>query len=106
MRETELIERCREGDEHAFRHLVEIHHDRVYRVAYAVTGSSMEAEDVAQETFLKAWRSLKQFRGGSSLSTWLTRIALNAGRDSLRRQRSRETVRQVLRALQMQQGHV
>lgn len=87
MTEDELIARCRGGDEDAFRHLVETYHERVYRTAYALTANPDDASEVVQETFLKAWRGIGQFRGEATLGTWLTRLALNAGSDYLRRQR-------------------
>lgn len=90
--EAELIARCRAGDQEAFRRLVETHHQRVYRTAYAVTADAAEASEVAQETFVKAWRRLGRFRGNASLATWLTRLALNTARDQLCRQRVRDAL--------------
>jgi RNA polymerase sigma-70 factor, ECF subfamily len=87
--ETDLVERCQAGDQDAFRCIVETYHDRVFRVGYALTSDPDAAAEVVQETFLKAWRALPRFRGEASLATWLTRLALNAGRDHLRRERSR-----------------
>lgn len=67
--ERDLVRRCRSGDPEAFGCLVELHHERVYRTAFALTGESGAAEDVEQETFLRAWRSLRRFRGEASLAT-------------------------------------
>jgi len=85
--ERELVRRCRSGDPKAFRHLVETHHERVYRTAFALTADPEVAQEVVQETFLRAWRGLGRFRGEASLATWLTRLAVSAGTDELRRQR-------------------
>src|SRR5919198_4926025 len=87
--DSRLIARCRAGDQDAFRELVEQHHERVYRTAFAVTANPVDASDVEQETFVRAWQGLRQFRGEASLATWLTRLALNAARDHLRRRRTR-----------------
>src|SRR5919202_6775931 len=97
--EHALAERCRAGDENAFRQLVELHHDRVYRVAYALTANEEDAGDVTQETWLRAWRALRRFRGEAALGTWLTRLALNAARDHLRRRRAWAALQRVLHGL-------
>jgi RNA polymerase sigma-70 factor (ECF subfamily) len=85
--EAALLARCRTGDEGAFRRLMDLHHQHVYRTSFALTGDADTAADITQETFLKAWRGLPSFRGNAALSTWLTRLALNAARDHLRRRR-------------------
>ncbi len=93
--ESELIERCRGGDQDAFRVLVQAHHDRVYRTAYAMTSSRDDASEIVQETFVKAWRGLERFRGDASLATWLTRLSLNTAKDHLRRARARHEANRV-----------
>ena len=90
--ERSLIARCRQGDQEAFRLLLERHHQTVYRVAYALTSNPTDAAEIVHETFIKAWRSLGSFRHDATLATWLTRVALNTGRDHLRRQRTREFI--------------
>lgn len=85
--ESELVARSRRGDHEAFRALVEAHHERVYRTAYAVTTDAGDANEITQETFIKAWRGLARFRGDASFATWVTRLALNAARDHLRKSR-------------------
>ena len=83
-----LVERAKDGDEEAFESLVSQYERFVYNVACRVLSSSSQpqdmAEDIAQETFLKAWRSLSKFRGGSTFSTWLFRIAVNCAKDAVR----------------------
>lgn len=79
------LERARKGDEEAFRELVERHGTDVFRLAYRLTGSRENAEDVVQETFLKAYRSLHRFDARSAFGTWIHRIAANCALDHLRR---------------------
>ena len=74
----------------AFQAIMRNNNRRLYRVARGVLGDDAEAEDVVQESFVKAFRSLASFRGESSLATWLTRIAINEAR--ARRRRRRPTV--------------
>ena len=72
-----LIERVLGGDRQAFGALVRSHERRVFRVTLAVLGQVEDAEDAMQETFIKAYRHLSQFRRESRFTTWLTRIAVN-----------------------------
>ncbi len=75
--EFELVQRAQHGDEKAFEELV-IQHDRqVLNVAYSMTGSLADAQDIYQETFLRAYRALPGFRFQSSFRTWLLRITVN-----------------------------
>ena len=72
-----LVARVLEGDRRCFELLVRRHERRVFRVALAVLGNIEDAEDAMQETFIKAFRHLDQFRAESRFTTWLTRIAVN-----------------------------
>jgi RNA polymerase sigma-70 factor (ECF subfamily) len=72
-----LIERFRRGDREAFDKIVARYRLDVYRIARRMTGTHEDADDVAQETFLRAYGALAGFRGESALKTWLCRIALN-----------------------------
>jgi RNA polymerase sigma-70 factor (ECF subfamily) len=72
-----LIERLKQGDSEAFAELVEQYSNAIYRIALRFTSESQDAEDVLQETFIKAYKALPEFEGRSSLSTWLYRIAVN-----------------------------
>ena len=87
--ENDLIERSKSGDMAAFGQLVRIHQAMAMRVAYLVVRDHSEAEDVTQDAFVKAHRSLSSFRGGSPFRPWLLRIvrneALNRVRSSKRR---------------------
>jgi RNA polymerase sigma-70 factor, ECF subfamily len=83
--EDALVEAARGGDEHAFAELVSLYGRMVISLGYAATLSEAEAEDLAQETFLAAWRGLPRFRGECAFSTWLYRLARNAATDRHRR---------------------
>ena len=80
MSETELIQRARAGDADAFGELVERHKVAVYRAARAAIRSADEAEDVAQEAFVAAYRKLGEFRGEATFKTWLLAITWNFAR--------------------------
>ena len=84
------VARARGGDSEAFRLLVERHSRSVYKVAFRITGRAEDAEDVVQETFLKAYRQLDRFEERSSFGTWLHRIAWNCAVDLLRARPKRE----------------
>jgi RNA polymerase sigma-70 factor (ECF subfamily) len=75
------------GDRDAFRVVVERHSRSLFRLAYRMTGNEQDAEDVVQETFLRAYRQLNRFESRSSFSTWLYRIAVNCSLDSSRKRR-------------------
>jgi RNA polymerase sigma-70 factor (ECF subfamily) len=74
-----LVERILAGDRRAFEPLVRRHERRVFRVTLAVLGNVEDAEEAMQDTFVKAFRHLDQFRKESRFTTWLTRIAINEG---------------------------
>ncbi|MFB3890432.1 MAG: sigma-70 family RNA polymerase sigma factor [Phycisphaerae bacterium] len=83
-----LVERCRKGDLRAFEALVAKYQDRVYNMVLRMVGRAADAEELAQETFLKALEKIGQFRGASGFYTWLFRIAANLA-ISLRRRNGR-----------------
>jgi RNA polymerase sigma-70 factor (ECF subfamily) len=87
--DASLLELARAGDRSAFGRLVRKHHARVYRLALHLTGSRGEADDVTQETFVRAWRAIDRFDGRAELFTWLYRICVNVSLN-LRRSRKRE----------------
>ena len=84
------VARARGGDTEAFRALVERHSPLVFRVAYRLTGNPHDADDVVQETFLRAFRRLELFEDRSHFASWLYRIAANCAYDLLRGRRRRE----------------
>jgi RNA polymerase sigma-70 factor (ECF subfamily) len=83
--DTDLISLAAAGDPAAFQSLVERHRSMVYRVAYQFAGNHHDAEDIAQEVFLKVYRSLDRFRQDAQLSSWMYRIVMNACIDHRRR---------------------
>ena len=82
---------ARDGDSEAFRALVERHSRAVYRLAHRMTGSPQDAEDVVQETFLKAYKQLSRFESRANFGTWLHRIAVNCSIDLIRSRPHRES---------------
>ena len=85
--DAQLMALCQNGDRAAFDRLVTKYRNQVYATIYNLARNEEEAWDLAQETFLKAWRHIAQFRGQSKLSTWLHRIATNVTIDWVRRKR-------------------
>jgi RNA polymerase sigma-70 factor (ECF subfamily) len=85
--EAELVQRARNRDEAAIRSIMQSNNRRLYRLARGILRNDSEAEDVVQETYLRAFTHLQDFRGDSSLATWLARIAMNEALGRLRRQR-------------------
>src|SRR5437764_2048403 len=89
--DSQLIERAQRGDSAAYEEIVQRYQQIVFRTAYVITGSSADAEDAAQEGFVKAFWALDRFRIGADLRPWLLRIVANEARNrirsSVRRQR-------------------
>ncbi|WP_321476256.1 RNA polymerase sigma factor [uncultured Paludibaculum sp.] len=90
--EQPLVDRARRGDAAAFGELISKYERRVYRMARQITQNDEDAEDVLQETFLKAFEHLDSFQGQSKFYTWLTRIAVNESLMKLRKRKSDRTV--------------
>ena len=83
--ERELIEGCRRGERDAFRALFETYQDRIYSIALRFSGDEALAMDIAQDTFLKLFSSMAEFRGDSSFGTWVYRLVVNSCLDHKRR---------------------
>lgn len=90
--EAGLVAKAKAGDSSAFSELVEHYERRVFRMAKQITQNEEDAEDVLQETFLKAYSHLEDFQGNSKFYTWLVRIAVNEALMKLRKRRSDKTV--------------
>jgi RNA polymerase sigma-70 factor (ECF subfamily) len=88
--ELELIERLKQGDEAAFRTLVERYQDLVYNTALGVVQNDTDAEDVAQEVFIQVYRSIGSFKSEAKLSTWIYRITTTRALDLLRARKSKK----------------
>ncbi len=85
------VAEARGGNQEAFKVLVDRHSRTLYRLAYRMTGKAEDAEDVVQETFIRAFRQLSRFEARSNVSTWLYRIAFNCAVDFLRARPRRES---------------
>lgn len=83
--ELELVERAKTGDMAAFEEIVAAHQQKIYTVAFRILENGEDAADVAQETFIRVYRSLANFKGDASLSTWIYRITVNLCKDALRK---------------------
>lgn len=90
--ELAVIRKVQDGDVNAFEDLVAAYEKNVYNLALRMTGNPEDAEDMAQEAFLKAYNSLSAFRGDSKFSVWLYRIVSNVCLDYLRKKNKRGTV--------------
>jgi RNA polymerase sigma-70 factor, ECF subfamily len=88
--DNEVVEQVRRGDEDAFRILVERHSRGIYRAAYRITGNGADADDVVQETFLRAYRAIGRFDARASFPTWLHRIAINCSLDLIDSRKRRD----------------
>ncbi|MEE8209403.1 MAG: sigma-70 family RNA polymerase sigma factor [bacterium] len=102
-RDAFLVEQCRAGDEEACEALVRQYQEQVFALISRMTGDPDRVEDIAQEVFLKAFRSLKSFRGGSRFYTWLYRITVNTVLNTMRSQgRRQETSLDALEGFEVQ----
>jgi len=82
--ETDLIGRARRGDTHAYEELVYAHQGIAFRTAYVIAGNAADAEEAAQDGFVKAWRALGRFREGAPFRPWLLQIVANEARNRRR----------------------
>ena len=83
--ERELVAACQRGDRDAFRDLFETYKDKVYSIALRFSGDPAAAMDIAQDTFLKLFSSIREFRGDSSFETWVYRLVVNSCLDRKRK---------------------
>src|SRR5258705_6111181 len=90
--EATLVVQSREGDARAFSELVRRYEGKIFRLAQHITQNREDAEDVLQETFLKAYEHLDQFQGNSKFYTWIVRIAVNQALMKLRRRKTDKSV--------------
>jgi RNA polymerase sigma-70 factor (ECF subfamily) len=90
--ESGLVAKAREGDSGAFNELVNVYSRKIYRLAKHITQNDEDAEDVLQETFLKAFEHLSGFQGQSKFYTWIVRIAVNESLMKLRKRKSDRSV--------------
>lgn len=87
-----LVERSKKGDKIAFEHLVQLYENKVYTIAYRLMGNHADAADLAQDSFIKIYQALPNFRGDASFNTWIYHITVNVCRDEMRKRQRRPTV--------------
>ena len=90
MNELELVEQLKKGNEAAFKHIVDTWKDMVYNTSLGILQNAADAEDVAQEVFVRVFESINQFKGDSKFSTWLYRIAVTKSLDHIRRKKRKK----------------
>jgi RNA polymerase sigma-70 factor (ECF subfamily) len=90
--EITLVAQARDGDTRAFGELVRRYESKIFRLAQHITQNREDAEDVLQETFMKAYQHLDQFQGNSKFYTWIVRIAVNQALMKLRRRKTDKSV--------------
>ncbi len=105
MEEAELVRLARAGERDAFRTIMQRGNQRLFRIARGVMRDDAEAEDVVQESYVRAFTNLQVFRGDSSIFTWLTRITLNEAKSRLRKRRRTVGLEEV-EAVQNRGAHV
>jgi RNA polymerase sigma-70 factor (ECF subfamily) len=91
--EAEVIHRAQQGDESAFNEIVRVYSSRILGAVYGQAGDAGEVEDVAQEVFVRVWKSIGQLREAQLFEPWLYRLAANTACDFLRRKRRRKDMR-------------
>jgi RNA polymerase sigma-70 factor (ECF subfamily) len=87
--DAEIVRRIKEGETHLFDILVQRYSSRAYQIAYGVLGAREDAEEVAQDVFVRIYKALPNFRGDSEFTTWMYRIAMNLARNKYRYNKSR-----------------
>lgn len=90
--ERKLVRLAQKGDTDAFEQLVEMHSDRIYSIALRMVGNPTDAEDLAQEAFVRIWRGLEGFNMDSKFSTWAYRLTTNVCIDYLRKEKKNNNV--------------
>lgn len=104
LQEPELIAALRAGDPKAYQWIVTLHHARVYQTCLGFVCNAEDAEDLAQEVFVEAYRAIGGFRGDAKVSTWLHRIAISKSLELLRYRKRKKRAAQVLSLFGMQQA--
>lgn len=104
--ELELVKKCQRGDLSAFDQLMMLYERKVYSLCYRMSKNADDAADLAQEVFLKTFRALPTFKGQSSFSTWLFRIATNTCLDQKRRLAGKPPVSSLDRPISTEEGEL
>ena len=87
MRDSELVEKIKNNDYTAFKTFYELYKNLAYNVCYRILNNNEDADDATQEVFIKAFKSIRKFRGEAKLSTWLYQIAVNTSLNYVRRKK-------------------
>ncbi|MCS7227405.1 MAG: sigma-70 family RNA polymerase sigma factor [Endomicrobia bacterium] len=103
--DIELIHLAKNGDKEAFNKLIEKYSQRVYNLCYRLTGNKFDADDIFQETFIRAYKSIKRFKGESDFGTWLYRIAMNLW-ISEKRKSARKKIVSFDREIEVEDGEI
>ena len=90
MKDIDLVKRFQNGEEQAFDELVKKHYSTTHNLLIRLSGNSMDADDLCQETFIRVYRSLRKFKAQSQFSTWLYRIAVNVANSHFRKEKVRQ----------------
>ena len=90
MKDSDLVKRFQNGEEQAFDELVNKHYSTTHNLLIRLSGNSMDADDLCQETFIRVYRSLRKFKAQSQFSTWLYRIAVNVANSHHRKEKVRQ----------------
>src|SRR4026209_2225405 len=101
--ELDLVKRCQNGDSGAFDELVVRYRTRIFGMIYNMVHNEQDAWDLAQDSFLKAWKSIARFRGQSSFYTWIYRIVMNVTIDWLRKKQVKGTGAEFDDAIQLKE---
>jgi RNA polymerase sigma-70 factor (ECF subfamily) len=101
--ELDLVKRCQKGDSEAFDELVTRYRTRIFGMIYNMVHNEQDAWDLAQDSFLKAWKSIGRFRGQSSFYTWIYRIVTNVTIDWLRKKQVKGTGAEFDDAIQLKE---
>src|ERR1044071_8102147 len=102
--ELDLVRRCQTGDTEAFDQLVTRYRTRVFAMIYNMVHNEQDAWDLAQESFVKAWKSIKRFQGKSSFYTWIYRIVMNVTIDWLRKRQVKAGGAEFDDSIQLKEG--
>src|SRR5689334_9607386 len=101
--ELDLVKRCQKGDSRAFDELVVRYRTRIFGMIYNMVHNEQDAWDLAQDSFVKAWKSIRRFRGKSSFYTWLYRIVMNVTIDWTRKRQVKGTGAEFDDAIQLRE---
>jgi len=88
--ESELVKRCKEGEQKSFKELFDMYKDKVFSTAVRMLGNSQDAEDTTQDIFIKIFKNINNYRGDSSLSTWIYKVTINTCLDNLKKRKKHE----------------